>query len=319
MKRMNKVIFIVLMMMTPTLQVAAYQSESEQFKQQLLKEIQQEIKDLPPVEIRKIINDVEKSINEDIVRYEVTPKDELLTKDELYVRQHRNEVSSQRLVTLQKQSHKPKEQILLEELNPKLKMMSDDSYHYNNVTKEIEFNEHAVASFGKQKQPVYAWDYLAKGDILINFDNGSSSGLFKWGHAGMLYSKGRDTKSSWTIEALGGNEPVKLKNYDTSWHQNKENRITYNYVPAIYDTPKPSRAANEAKKYEGRPYGIWHPLAQSNEIYCTELVYIAYKSQGIDLGNGIKKGSRQILLPQKMYCDSDLMYYYRQKVGGGMC
>jgi hypothetical protein len=318
MRAFSKFICVIVLTISPTLQLAANESEAEQFKQQLLTELMGEIKELEPAEIRRIINEVEQNIDEYIDKYEKHPE-KLRTKDEVYLEQHAHEVAPKTFSMLQRQSGKSEEQLILEELNPRLKMMPDDAYQYNEETKEIEFNENRLSTFAAANKPFYAWDYLAKGDVLINFDNGSSSGLFKWGHAGIVYSKGHTAATSWTIEAPGGDKSVMVVNYNDVWHSNKNNRIAYNYVPSVYKTNKPSLAANEAKKYEGRPYGIWHPLGQSYEIYCTELVYLAYKSQGVDLGNGVKKGDWWILMPKRMYCDADLSYYYRQHIGGGMC
>jgi uncharacterized protein YycO len=349
MNKVIKLICVLLVTICPTLQVAANESEAEQFKQQLLTELMAEIKELEPAEIRKIINEVECTLDEghselaelmsnasyeciseqteqnlkaDIEHYENTPQEQLLTKTEAYLQMHRGEVAPRTLSMLQSQSGKSEEQLILEELNPRLKMLSDEDYYYDEETGEIEFTLSKDRMFYIQEDTMtqgLPWEYLAKGDVFINLDNGSSSGLFKWGHAGMLYSKGRDAKNSWSIEAPGGDERVKLVNFNTVWHSNNKDRITYNYVPAAYKTWRPSFAANEAKKYEGRPYGFNHALGTSWEIYCTELVYLAYLSQGIDLGNGVKKGDPWILMPKRMYCDADLMYYYRQNMGGGMC
>jgi hypothetical protein len=309
-------------MITPTLQLAANESEAEQFKQQLLTELMAEIKELEPAEIWKIINEVERNLQADIDHYENTPSDQLLTKDELYLQQHAHEVAPQTFSLLQKQSDKPEAQILLEELNPRLKELPEGSYHYDEEAREIVFDmdkdelfntQGEVSTFAKQ------WGRLAKGDVLINFDNGSSSGVFKWGHAAMLYQKAPTPERSSTIEAPGGGDVVRLRNYDEVWHSNNDSRMAYNFVPRVKLTVKPDLAAENARKYEGRQYGIFHPLGTSNEIYCTELVYLAYKSQGVDLGNGVKQGDWWILMPKRMYCDADLQYYYRQKVGGGMC
>jgi len=223
---------------------------------------------------------------------------------------------------LQKQSHKPGAQILLEELNPRLKELPEGSYHYDEEAREIVFDMNKDALFDTQtgvSSFATKWSRLKKGDVLINFDNGSSAGLFKWGHAAIMYSKGATEARSQTIEAPGGGDVVSLRNYNAVWHSNTKDRIAYNFVPKVKQTVKPSLAAENARKYEGRPYGILHPLGESNAIYCTELVYLAYKSQGVDLGNGVKKGDWWILMPKRMYCDADLMYYYRQRVGGGMC
>jgi len=321
MKTLSKFIVVILTMITPTLQLAAIESEGEQFKQQLLNELREEIKDMSPAEIRKIINEVERNLQSDIDHYENTPPEQLMTKDELYLQQHAHEVAPKTFSMLQKQSDKPEEQILLEELNPRLKMLPKGSYHYDEAKKEIVFDMDKDQLFAPQQASmvVWAWDYLAKGDVLINLDNGSSSGLFKWGHAGMMYFKARTADRSTTIEAPGDPYKVMLVDYNSVWHSNKTDRIAYNYVEDVYKTNKPKLAAENAKKYEGRPYGIWHPLGESNKIYCTELVYLAYKSQGVDLGNGVKKGDWWILMPKRMYCDADLMYYYRQNMGGGIC
>jgi len=303
-------------MISPTLQVAANESEAEQFKQQLLTELMAEIKELEPAEIRRIINEVEENLNEYIDKYEKHPE-QLRTKDEVYLEQHRHEVVSKTFSMLERQSDKTEEQLLLEELNPKLKMMPGDAYHYNEETKEIEFNEQRVSTFGKVRKPFYAWDYLDRGDVLINISNGKSSSFL--GHAGLVYSKGNKPEQSFTIEALGYGHKSQFVNY-RSWHENDEDQLAYNYVPAVYQTIKPANAALYAEDYLlNRPYGLWHSLGTANELYCTELVFLAYLSQGVNLGNGMNVGSWGILMPHSMYCDKDLMYYYRQNIGGGMC
>jgi len=324
MKRMNKVIFVVLMMITPTLQLAAKESESEVFKQQLLEEIQQEIQDLSPAEIRKIIHEVEKQLTEYVEHYEHTPEEHLLTKSELTLKERAHEVHPEKLARLQKYSDKSTEQLILEELNPKLKLYSDDEYRYNEETKEFEFMISKDELFKKERDSMLQVDnaalpYLEKGDVLINLDNGSSSGLFKWGHAGLMYYKDKNPNLSKTIEAPGQGQVVQFVNYKTAWHDNKDNRIAYNYAPRIYKTNKPEKAAENARQYLGKPYGLLPVLGDTRSIYCTELVFLAYRSQGVKLGNGMDIGSWGILLPKNMYCDPKLEPYYLQKFNGRVC
>jgi len=275
-----------------------------------------------------------------------TNADKLRTKDEVYLEQHRNEVSPQTFSLLQSQGSKPEDdckldegqtklvegvsstcdeltsaqtKLLLEELNPKLKMLSNDDYYYNEETKEIEFTmskdkmfstEAEMSTFGTK------WDYLAVGDVLINFDNGFSGKHF--GHAGLMWSKGKSIRDSKTIEAPGVGDHVRIMEYDR-WHNDRDSRITYNYVPSVYKTNIPALAAINSTRYRGTWYGLAHPLGMGPTMYCTELVFLAYLGQGISLGNGMKFGSPGILFPGSMYCDPKLMYYYRQKVGNGMC
>jgi len=324
MKRMNKVIFIVLMMMTPTLQLAAHESESEAFKQQLLKEIQQEIKDLPPVEIRKIINEVEKQLTEYINHYENTPREQLLTKTEITLKEQRHEVRPEKLGRLKKYSDKSTDQLILEELNPKLKLYSDDEYRYNEETKEFEFMITKDELFKKESDSMLqasadAFRLLEKGDVLINLDNGSSSGLFKWGHAALMHQRRFQPIQSYTIEAPGQGKVVQFVNYQEAWHKNTWDRIAYNYVPRVYNTNKPAKAAENARQYLGKPYTLYPILGDTRSIYCTELVFLAYKSQGVNLGNGMDTGSWGILFPKDMYCDDDLHPYYLQKFDGRVC
>jgi len=317
MNKVVKLICVLLVSISPTLQLAASETEPEQFKQQLLTELMAEIKELEPAEIRRIINEVEQNLKADIEHYENTPQEQLLTKDELYLQQHRNEVAPKTFSMLQRQSGKSEEQLMLEELNPRLKMMPDDVYHYNKETKEIEFNENRLSTFAAANKPFYAWDYLDRGDVLINISNGKSSSFL--GHAGLVYSKGNKPEQSFTIEALGYGHKSQFVIY-RSWHDNTWDQMAYNYVPAVYQTIKPANAALYAENYLlNRPYGLWHSLGTANELYCTELVFLAYLSQDVNLGNGMNVGSWGILMPHSMYCDKDLMYYYRQNIGGGMC
>jgi len=155
------------------LQLAALEKENERFKQELLEELREEIKHLPPDEISQIIAEFDKSITDYIERYEETPKDQLLTKDELYLQQHRDEVSPEKIAKLQEETGKSEEQLLLEELNPKLAMFSDDDYYYNEEAKEIEFTVTKDDMFNVQSESVVAasaWSLLAIGHIPIDFD-----------------------------------------------------------------------------------------------------------------------------------------------------
>jgi len=318
MKKMSQLVFTLLMIVVPTVQLVATETSSEKFKQKLLEEIREEIKEMEPSEIRRIINEVEASINEYIETYE-TNANKLRTKDEVYLEQHRDEVSPQSFSMLQTESGKSEAQLMLEELNPKLKMLSDDDYYYNEETKEIDFTMSKDKMFSTEAQMTTfgtKWDYLAVGDVLINFDNGFSGKHF--GHAALMWSKSNTTRKSKTLEAPGIGDRVRIMEYDR-WHYNTKDRITYNYVPAVYKTNIPALAALNATRYNGTWYGLGHPLGMGLTMYCTELVFLAYLGQGISLGNGMKFGSPGILFPGSMYCDPKLMYYYRQKVGGGMC
>jgi len=343
MKAFSKFICVIVLMTVPTLQVAANESEAEQFKQQFLTELMAEIKELEPAEIRRIINEVEENLNEYIDKYEKHPE-KLRTKDEVYLEQHVHEVAPKTFSMLQRQSGKSEEQLILEELNPRLKMMPDDAYQYNKETKEIEFNEKGVSTFGAANKPFYAWDYLDRGDVLINISNGKSSSFL--GHAGIMFKKKSRADQSFTIEALGYGKNSQVTNYST-WHYNDRDQLAYNCVPALYGTIKPANAALYAENYLlNRPYGLWHSLGTANALYYTELVFLAYLSQGVNLGNGMNVGSWGILMPKRMFsetssrlnelaelmsrplneyvsseddCDKDLMYYYRQNIGGGMC
>jgi len=318
MKKITRIILILLLAVTPTLQVAGRETEDERFKRTLLEQIREEINTLSPQEIRKIIDEVEKSIVDYLDTY-IKNADKLRTKDEVYLEQHRHEVAPRTFSTLQIGSNKSEEQILLEELNPKLKMLSDEDYYYNEETKEIEFTMNKDELFNKGAQlSTFAtkWDYLAEGDILINFDNGTSGKHF--GHAALMFFKGKRIRDAKTIEAPGPGDVVRVMAYDR-WHNEKDDRITYNYVPSVYKTNTPVYAAINATHYAGRWYGISPFLGKGLTMYCTELVFMAYLGQRISLGNGMRYGDFGILFPRDMYCDPKLMYYYRQNVGGGMC
>jgi len=248
-----------------------------------------------------------------------TNADTLRTKEEVYLEQHRDEVSPQSFSMLQTESGKSADQLILEELNPKLKLLDNDDYYYNEETKEIEFTVSKDKIFNTQEDSMvqgYAWDVLSVGDILINFENGTLGKHF--GHAALMWVKKNRPENSKTIEAPGYGDYVRLMPYD-KWHYDGRSRMTYNYLPSVYKTNIPALAAMTATKYVGTWYGLAHPLGMGPTMYCTELVFLAYLGQGISLGNGMKFGSPGVLLPGSMYCDPKLMYYYRQHVGGGMC
>jgi len=173
MRTMSKLIFILFLVLTPTLQMAALEKENERFKQELLEQLREEIKHLPPDEISKIVSEFDKNITDYIEYYEETPKDQLLTKDELYLQQHRDEVSPEKIAKLQDETGKSEDQLLLEELNPKLAMFSDDDYHYNAEAKEIEFTVTKDDMFNIQSESVVAasaWSLLVIGHVPIDFD-----------------------------------------------------------------------------------------------------------------------------------------------------
>jgi len=350
MKKVSQIIFVILLGLTSTLQLAARETGQERFKQKLLEQIKREMTNISDTEIQSIIEAVDKQLTDYIERYEQTPKDQLLTKEELYLEQHKDEVALQKFSMMQADSGKssnckrnagqPKlvegrcstcdeltgaqTQVILEELNPRLKMMGEDAYRYNENTRELEFTMNKDAMFNKKSDDLTQVSneglaFLKKGDVLINLDNGSSSGLFKWGHAALMYRKATTPDLSRTIEAPGPGKKVQLVNYQKAWHANKRNRIAYNYVPRVYGTNKPARAADNALRYMAKAYGLYPVLGDTRTIYCTELVFLAYMSQGVNLGNGMKMGSWGILLPRSMYCDDDLAPYYRQNFVGGVC
>lgn len=308
------------MFVVQPLQMLALETKSEQFRNELLQEIKEEITDLSDDEIRQIIKDVENSLDEYIKHYEETPAEELLTKDEKIINETMATTRSLNYFeNMANEESKSIEQIILEEKNPKLTYYSEDDYTYNEESGEIDFNISKDDMFSNESDPRArsAWSSLEKGDVLINFDNGSSG--LKWGHAALMYSKASTTNASRTIEAPGDGKVVQYMNYKTVWHDNTWNRMTYNYVPGVYGTGKPAAAANYATRYLGKGYSLYAILGNESSIYCTELVFLAYLSQGVNLGNGMNKGSAGILFPKSMYCDNDLMYYFRQNVGGGMC
>jgi ElaB/YqjD/DUF883 family membrane-anchored ribosome-binding protein len=318
MKLINKLLSSLLLLISPTLQYASTQTIDAKFKQTLLAHVQQTIKDLTPSEINEIINTVAKNIDTHIETYE-TNNQKLRSKAETFLAAHKDEVSEQRLAQLQKYSNKPREQLLLEELNPKLKLLSANDYYHDKQTHEIEFTMSKDKLFypkDKLSTLVTKWDYLAVGDILINFDNGSSGKNF--GHAALLWAKSTSVRNARTIEAPGPGDHVRIMNYER-WHKDTQSRITYNYVPTIYKTNIPAKAALSATQYVDRPYGIWPVLGTGPTIYCTELVFLAYLGRNVSLGNGMKFGDFGILFPRSLYCEPKLMYYYRQNVGPGMC
>jgi len=198
--------------------------------------------------------------------------------------------------------------------------MSPNDYYYNEETKEIKFTMNKEKMFAPKATnfaQTYAWDYLDRGDVLINISNGKSSSFL--GHAGLMFKKGRRADQSFTIEALGYGKRSQITNY-SSWHYNDRDKLTYNYVPSVFGTVKPANAALYAEDYLlDRPYGLVHALGTARSLYCTELIFLAYLSQGVNLGNGMNMGSWGILMPKDMYCDTDLMYYYRQNLDGGVC
>jgi len=324
MRRLHKFILVLLIISTPTLQLAATESANEQFKQELLAEIQEEIKDLHPAEIREIIDTVDKQLSAYISHYEDKPEDELRTKGELYLEAHKDDITLAPFARNNQQVDKSREQLILEAAHPKLKNLSKDEYRFNEETKEFELLISKDELFDKGEDSMLqghnaALPFLEKGDVLINLDNGSSAGLFKWGHAAIMYHKNPNPKYSRTIEAPGPKQVVQLKNYQDVWHANTWSRIAYNYVPHIYGTKRPAQAAEKAYSYRGTPYGLGLVLGDTKTLYCTELVFLAYLSQGVNLGNGMKKGTWGILMPKQMYCDPKLKPYYLQRFNGRVC
>lgn len=319
MKRLLKIIFGGLLVFTQTVSIQA--SENEQFKSELLEQIKNDLPDMDSKEIQEIINTVENQIQDYIEHYEETPQNELLTKEELLLSTKKKSRNTNNFEEIAKAENKPVEQAMLENLNPKLNLLPDNSYYYNEETKELEFDITKEEIFAASSNPLArsAWSLLEKGDVLINFDNGSSG--LRWGHVAFMQSKGPDPFNSYTYEAPGSGQVVGYRNYETVWHNNTWDRMTYNYVPRIYGSGKAAAAANNALQYHGKKYSLTDSMALGNtsSIYCTELVFLAYLSQGVNLGNGMNSGSIGILFPRSMYCDADLMYYFRQNVGGGMC
>jgi len=198
-------------------------------------------------------------------------------------------------------------------------MLSKADYHYNEEKKEIEFDVSKDKVFDTGQNSMLqasAWQLLDRGDVLINISNSKSSSFL--GHAAIMKDKRSYPAGSFTVEALGYGTRSQVVNYST-WHNNTWDKMAYNYVSSVYGTNKPWHAANHAERnLIGRPYDVTHALGRSNALYCTELVFLADKTQGVNLGNGMDIGNWGILMPRAMYCDADLMYYYRQNIGGSM-
>jgi Na+-transporting NADH:ubiquinone oxidoreductase subunit NqrC len=115
--------------------------EDEVAKAIYLEDLRRGLQDFSPLEIKEHLAELEASITEYIEHYENRSQEQLLTKDELYVQQHRDEVklSPEELAALKRQTGKSEEQLLLEELNPRLKEYSAGDYYYDEAAKEFVF------------------------------------------------------------------------------------------------------------------------------------------------------------------------------------
>jgi len=301
----------LLMISTPTLQVFGQETKSEQFKRELLSQIKTEITDLQDEEIRQIIDAVEANMNEYIEHYEKRDAAEMLNKDQKMVLDGQDGIAStQSFGGLLQRS--PEQEAVAQQLAPKLAQFNERQGGEPSAT-----NVSSTATFAKQQtldNEFYRWDLLDTGDVLVNLDNGKLG--LKWGHVGMMYDKGLSPEQSRTIEILGFGDVVQFKNYKTTWHDNKTDRISHNYAHRVLGTGAPEKAAEAATKWIGKGYSLWPVLGDTSAFYCTELVFMAYKEQGVNLGNGMDLGSWGILMPKSMYCSPELASYYRQNMNG---
>jgi len=276
MKKIFYDMFYTLLLVTLRLRMAASETEQQLFKRELLASIKESITDMFDEEIRNIINEADQQMTEYIEYYEKIPKEELMPKEELYLQQHRNEVAPQTFSMLKKDSDKTEEQILLEELKPKLKMLSKAEYHYNEEKKEIEFDVSKDKEFDTGQNSMLqasAWQVLDRGNVLINISNGKSSSFL--GHVAIMKDKRSYLAGSFTVEELEYRTRSQVVNYST-WHNNPWDRIAYNYGPSVYGRNKPWHAVNHAERnLIGRPYDVTHALGRSNALYSTELVFLA--------------------------------------------
>jgi len=314
MKKTMKLIAGLVLLFTPTLQVAAQETKGEQFKKELLAQIKQEIKDLTDQEIRAIIDTVEANITEYIDHYEAPDATELLTKDQKLVADLTNtNVMPQSFGSVMLRH--AEEQVIAEQLKPKFAQLTarqgEDTLAKSQTTANTFTTLRGTQTLDNEFN---RWDLLDKGDVLVNLDNGKLG--LKWGHVGMMYDRGDTPGQSRTIEILGFGDVVQFKNYKTTWHDNKTDRISHNYARRFLGTGAPERAAEAATKWIGKGYSLWPVLGDTSAFYCTELVFMAYKEQGVNLGNGMDMGSWGILMPKRMYCSSELASYYRQNMNG---
>jgi len=317
MKKPLKFIVALFVLSTPTLQVLGAETKGEQFKRELLSQIKKEIKDLSDTEIRAIINAVEANINEYVGHYEATDGSTLLTKDEKIIAdQSAAGLLQQPFGVLQKEptvDNVARAQLdaKITAVETKLTAEQPEMTTFANPISRLWRIRDARKTMDSETM---RWELLEKGDVLVDLDNGKLG--FQWGHVGMMYDKAETPEESRTIEILGFGDVVQFKNYKTTWHDNKVDRISHNYAWRVMDTDAPDKAAEAATKWIGKGYSLWPVLGDTSAFYCTELVFMAYREQGVDLGNGMGMGSWGILMPKSMYCSPELSTYYRQNMSG---
>jgi hypothetical protein len=123
---------------------------------------------------------------------------------------------------------------------------------------------------------------LEDGDIVLQTSLHPQSGGILIGTASLYSHMGiikRTPQGPVVIEAAGRVE-------ETPFHQwirqGALKRITIYRYPGLSETQR-ARLFAAAKEYYGRPYDIFFSFS-SDAIYCSELVYLAYKNIGLPLG-----------------------------------
>jgi len=313
MKRTVQIMIGLLMISTPTLQVFGQETKSEQFKRELLSQIKEEVTDLRDDEIRKIIDQVEASMTEYVEHYEQRDAAEMLNKDQkMLLDAQDNAASTQSFGGLLQRN--AEQEAVTQQLAPKLAQFNKRQGGSEEQVVSATASTATLTNKQTLDNEFYRWDLLDTGDVLVNLDNGKLG--LKWGHVGMMYDKGPSPEQSRTIEILGFGDVVQFKNYKTTWHDNKTDRISHNYAHRVLGTGKAEKAAEAATKWIGKGYSLWPVLGDTSAFYCTELVFMAYREQGVNLGNGMDLGSWGILMPKSMYCSPELASYYRQNMNG---
>ncbi|MGL5550029.1 MAG: hypothetical protein ACRDD4_10055 [Culicoidibacterales bacterium] len=217
------------------------------------------------------------------------------------------------------QSYEEKVKEALIAVNPKLGYYNDGDFTYNPETGYIDFTiskDDMFSTTGETRAS--AWSLLARGDILINHSNGSSG--LNYGHAALMDIKNTTVSASKTYEILGIGSRVAQHNY-SAWHNDNGSKMSYNYLQSRYNQGNfdaiISGTMKKAKTYEGMPYNLqaFNNASTAAGIYCSQLVYLAYYHNGIEyinLGNGKAYGGANIILPNDIYQDNDINFYYRQ-------
>lgn len=185
--------------------MSAKETDLDRFRQQIIAAMEEEGSELTEEEINQIIDEVGdkfiKYYGEQSEENGITKSEKLLSEMAVPADAYSN------YSQIAEKEGKAVEQVMLEEDNPKLLLYPKESYYYDNESKDIVFNMTKDEMFRNNSsssqntnglQPAALLDSVGRGDILFNFDNGSSS--FKWGHAALVESKGATKYESYTIK-----------------------------------------------------------------------------------------------------------------------